>query len=758
MRQPMARTDVMPTCRIARAARAALLAGGLFAPAAATLVPAPAGAQTPVQPSETPLFEPSVTGTPTTGTPVLFSADEIHYDEPLGTVVASGAVEIVQGERVLSADRVTYNQKSGKVTASGNVVLLQPSGEVIFSSYAELTEELRDGVIRDLRMRLSDDSRVTASDAVRKAGDETVMRNGLFTPCKACEDNPASEPFWQIKAERVVHDEQNQDIEYYNAFVELFGVPVLYAPYFTHPDPTVKRRSGFLVPTVGSSNELGFLFRIPYYYVISQDFDLTVEPIFLTQQGVIGAGEIRKRFRWGSFRIGGSYGVLDRVRDDGTIAKNSNRGHIRIEGQADLSDNWRARGQIFKTTDDTYLRRFNFSGENVLESKLVVEGFHDNNYTSIEAFDFQGLRQEDVREETPIILPRIGHQYIYRPDGIGGELAVDSSLLVLGRDDGPSSRRLSVGGSWRRQAVVGNGQIIDLTLGVRGDAYHVDAVPQSADDGPGAPTFSGVTGRLMPQAALEWRYPLMRQDGSVSTYIEPRVGIVAAPNGFNPEEIPNEDSRSFKLDDTNLFERNRFSGIDRADGGQRVTYGMTAGSVGESFSVEAFIGQSYQLRKDSTFDVGSGADALLSDVVGRLDLEVEDYADVLYRFRFDNKTLAPQRHELEFRFGVPEFSVTGNYLFIDQSTLLDQSNHQEEITLGLNSQFSENWSANFGIRRDLSESATRLVRAGLSYSNDCIRIDASLTRTFFNDREIQPDDSIFLRVTLKHLGEFGGSL
>jgi len=690
--------------------------------------------------------------------PVLFSADEVQYDEPLGAVVATGNVEIVQGERVLQADRVTYNQRTGKVTASGNVVLLEPGGEVIFSSYAELTEELRDGVIRDLRMRMTDDSRLTAAAATRKDGNETVMRNGLFTPCKPCEEDPEAEPFWQIKAERVVHDEANKDIEYYNAFVELFGVPVLYTPYFTHPDPTVDRRSGFLVPTFGSSDQLGVLFRIPYYYVISQDFDVTIEPIFLTEQGVIAAGEIRKRFSFGEITAEGSFGIIDRVRENGTIAENSNRGHVRIAGEFNLTDNWRARGQLFKTSDDTYLRRFNFSGESVLESNLAVEGFHGDSYASIEAYDFQGLRQEDVQEETPTILPRAAYQYVHRPEDIGGEVTVDASLLSLGRDDGPDSRRLSLGGAWTLPMTFGNGQILEASVSLRGDAYYVNAVPQSSDEDPGAPTFSGWTGRILPQAALEWRYPFMRRDGTVSTYIEPKVGIVASPNGSNPEEIPNEDSRTFELDDTNLFEPNRFAGLDRVDSGQRANYGITVGAVGETFSAEAFIGQSYQLRADSTFEEGSGADERLSDVVGRLDVNVGSYANVLYRFRFDNETLAPQRHEINFNFGIPEFRIAGNYLFIDRSTSLDQTTDQEEITLGVNSEFHENWSANFAIRRDLNESATRFVRAGVVYSDDCIKIDASLTRTFFNDREIQPEDSVFLRVTLKHLGEFGGSL
>ena len=155
--------------------------------------------------------------------PVLMLADEINYDEELGTVVAKGKVEIVQGERTLLADTVSYNQKTDTVSASGNIVLHEPSGEVIFAEYVELTEELKNGVIERIRVLLEDESRFAANSAVRRDGNKTRMKRAVYSPCRLCEENPEAPPLWQLKAERVEHDQEDRKIRYKDVFLEMWG-------------------------------------------------------------------------------------------------------------------------------------------------------------------------------------------------------------------------------------------------------------------------------------------------------------------------------------------------------------------------------------------------------------------------------------------------------------------------------------------------------------------------------------------------------
>src|SRR3990172_349375 len=138
----------------------------------------------------------------------LLSADQVTYDEELGVVVAAGNVEIVRGERILLADSVTYNERAGTVTAAGNVSLLEPTGEVLFADYAELTDDLKEGVIENIRALLADQTRIAAVAGRRTDGNRTEFDKAVFSPCRLCPDDPTRAPLWQIKAVKVVHDKQ----------------------------------------------------------------------------------------------------------------------------------------------------------------------------------------------------------------------------------------------------------------------------------------------------------------------------------------------------------------------------------------------------------------------------------------------------------------------------------------------------------------------------------------------------------------------
>jgi len=217
--------------------------------------------------------------------PVYFKADTLRYDRELGVMVATGHVEFTRNDNTLMADSVSYNEKSDKVSASGHVTLLQPTGEVIFADYVELTGDLREGVLNDLRIRLQDNSRIAANSAKRTGGNRTELSKAVYSPCDLCADKPDRPPLWQIKAKRVIHDEESHDIVYNDATMELYGIPVAFLPYFSHPDPTVDRRSGFLSPNFGSDSELGKIVRVPYYIDIAPDKDATIEPVMTTNEG-----------------------------------------------------------------------------------------------------------------------------------------------------------------------------------------------------------------------------------------------------------------------------------------------------------------------------------------------------------------------------------------------------------------------------------------------------------------------------------------
>ena len=691
--------------------------------------------------------------------PVLITADRITHDENLGVVVASGNVELSRDQQVVLADSVSYNMRTDVVTASGNVSMLGPDGHVVFANFAELTGDLQEGFIRDVRILLSDRSRLAAATGYRTGGNKSILKSGVFSPCELCREDPTRAPLWQIKAAEVEHDQAARVIRYRDAWMEIFGVPVIYTPYFEHPDPTVDRQSGFLAPTFGASEVLGSTYQQPYFWAISKDKDFTFAPIFTTKRSVVAVGKYREVFPNGTMDLRGSATIADRERNDGSIASDVFRGHIDSTARFDINDSYRMGVDVQRATDDTYMRLYDFSTEQDLTSRAFVEGFNGRNYLAVNNYLYQGLRSTDQDSELPIIHPLAEYNYMSDPGVAGGKYTMDASLLALTRSEGRDSRRLSVALGWELPYTGPAGDVYNLVARVQGDGYWVDDVDPNRDAvNPGNATENGLTGRVFPQLALQWRYPWVRHSGTVHQVVEPIAQVVLAPNGSNPGKIPNEDSQDFEFDDTNLFSLNRFTGVDRVTSGTRVDYGLKWTVTGDGGGwASAFIGQSYRLHEDSVFEDGSGVENKLSDIVGRVEVKPSYALDLRYRFRIDKDDLTARRSEFDLRVGPPALNLDLGYVFIDPDAQADEFGGREELTWVLRSRLSKYWSAFGGIRVDLEAEETRDARIGLTYSDECFLIQAIGRRSFFSDREIEPEDSVYVNFVFKLLGETTGA-
>ncbi len=701
---------------------------------------------------------------------VVMRADELTFDRDQNLVIASGNVEVAQGKRVVLADTLTYNQLTGIVTATGNVSLLEPSGVVLFADQIELSDEMRNGIARDIRILLTDDSRFAANGAVRTGGNRTEMSKAVYSACRLCQEHPDRPPLWQIKAARVVHDQARQSIEYRDVSLEFFGIPIAYSPYFSHPDPTVKRQSGFLTPTFGSSSQLGFTAQIPYHFVLGPNRDATFAPIFTTGEAPVLVGEYRQRTEMGKFEFAGSVTWPERRDDTGDVVDGRElRGHIEGSGRFDLSDSWRWGFQVERATDDTYLKRYDFSSADTLTSRLYLEGSSGGAYAAVNGYAFQGLDACDDKGETPLILPIAEYRYLGEPDRYGGRYSIDANVMSLthsaGTDipdgdcpknvgGGASVRRFSISGGWQRPFLGRAGDIYTVSASLRGDLYWVDDVVVAPLAPAPGKTFSGVTGRIFPRVAVDWRYPWIRQSGSVRQVVEPMVQLALSPYGGNPGEIPNEDSKDFEFDDTNLFSPIRYSGLDRVDGGPRVSYGVRWGVYGVSGGrTTAFIGQSLRFGGDSALDTGSGLKDNLSDFVGRVSVSPSHYLDLSYRFRLGRTDLAPRRSEVELKAGPEWLRVGLGYLSLDEAPAEEDIGKRQEISATGRLALGQNWSVSGHFRRDLTEGNTLRVGGGITYECECLFFSIDVERRFITpDRDIGEGTSVSLKIRLKPLG------
>jgi LPS-assembly protein len=719
------------------------------APLTRPSVPVPDSVATPVRPmlpraTQDPRVTPrgelpaSTEGQPEV--PVNLLADEMSFDQENGLVSAYGNVEITHGDRTMLADKVTYNQNTDIVQAAGNITILEPSGETLFADQITITGDLKDGLVRNIGLILTDRSRLAAEGAKRSGAVVTELRKGVYTPCAQCAEDPDAPPLWQIKAVRVIHDKRNKTIEYRDAWLEIYGYPVLYTPYFIHPDPSIRRKAGFLAPGFGGSSDLGFVTRLPYFYPFDESSDVTATPAFSESEGFQLTLDYRKRFMNGKLDTEVS-GINDSEGDF--------RGHVFSEGIWDINKTWRAGFDINRATDDTYLRRFGFDSPPVLESRVFAEGFRGRNYLAVNAYSFQDQRAEADSIDSPLVLPLVEFSHVGEPDRFGGNFNIDASILAVSRDEsGNDTRRLSLRPSWNRRFSDSIGNLFSFSTGIWADAYHVNNVSRANDT-----DFTGLTGRIYPYASLDWRFPLISQLGKASQTLEPIINVITSPNGGNPAEIPNEDSQQFEFDDTNLFDVNRFGGIDRVEGGTRVNYGLKWGLYGPTgLGLSLLVGQTYRFHTDDTFSQGSGLEDDLSDIVATARINPSSYLDLAYRTQIAKDGFSARRHQVQASAGVPLLRGSVGYIFFEEPADSEFTG-REELSFSASSQVSRDWRINFSAVRDLAANEMRSIVSDLVFENECLIVTTRLSRTFYEDRDLQPTDAFTINLLLKTLGQ-----
>ncbi len=690
-------------------------------------------------PSRTPAAAPvAPSAAPEEELPVRFSADAMSYDRETEIVTATGNVQVFYQDRELRAREVSYNQKTDVVIATGDVSLTEPDGQTLFGNRVEITGDLRNGVVYGIGLILADRARVAGSGARRTDARITDIRNAVYSPCNLCPDDPSAPPLWQLKAVKVVHDSDEKIVSYRDAWLEVFGIPVAYAPYFQHPDPTVKRQSGFLAPSFSNSTDLGFRLQTPYFWAIDEHQDATMTPLLTTDGGQGLIGEYRRTFQNGFVEVDGSFVVDDPDRDF--------RGTIDLESEFHLNRTWRAGLDIETASDDTYTRRYGFNSEAIMTSRAYLEGFRGANYQAFNAYVFKDLRDESAEE--PYVIPIYDFNYSGKRDRLGGFTSFDFNALNLMREDGTDTRRVSLRPRWDRPFQGAFGELYTASVSLAADGYHGEDVQRN--DGS---TYTGFSGRFLPRASLSWRLPMFRPGRTFNQTLEPVASVVVAPNGGNSDKIPNEDSQEIEFDETNLFDEDRFDGLDRVDSGTRVNYGLNWIVTGEDDGVASvFVGQSYRLRENAQFAVDSGLDEHFSDVVARVRIQPQRYADFEFRTQFDPENIKPQRNEVTTTLGAPALAVSANYIFVDTAQGSEFAG-REEISGSVSSQINRNWSSSFSARHDIEEDDLRSLGLSVVYEDECVKFTTQLSRSFFRDRDLEPSDTVLFTVVLKTIGE-----
>jgi len=600
---------------------------------------------------------------------MMVRADELQYDNVNNRILAIGSVQIYYQGSTLEADRVVYEQTTKRMRAEGNARLSEADGKIVKGEVIDLTDQFRDGFVDSLQIETVDKTRFAAPRAERQGGRYTVFQNGVYTACEPCKDDPSKPPRWQVRATRIIHDDTEKMIYFESARLEAFGYPLFYWPYLSTPDPTVKRKSGLLIPKFGFSSVMGATFSQPYFWALAPNYDLTVTPTLSSKQGLLLQAEWRHRLLSGSYSIKAA-GIFQA--DPGAFEKRFTplypgdkdpgdrlfRGSIDTTGQFALNNNWVWGWDGSLVTDrmviQDYALRTYFalmdpfkSGGLETVSQLYLTGRGDHSYFDARVMYFYGLSASDVQSQLPIIHPVVDYQN-KKNTIFGGELTYRANVTSLTRESadfdpitqsafttGQCDRltadptvktptdcilrgfpgtysRGSAEATWKRTLIDPWGEKWTPFVSLRGDIAAL-SVQNETGVANYLPTGDSSVGRFMPAVGLEYRYPFISVHSWGTQTIEPIAQLIVRPNETQIGKLPNEDAQSLIFDDSNLFSINKFSGWDRIEGGTRLNAGIqyTAQFNGAGF-VNALFGQSYQLFGQNSFAVADTVNTGLS--------------------------------------------------------------------------------------------------------------------------------------------------
>jgi LPS-assembly protein len=697
---------------------------------------------------------------------VAFSADQLVYDQNADLVTASGRVRMNSEGNDLSADSVSWNRKTDEVRAVGNVRLVTPEGHVAYGDNVVLTNRMKDAVAENLLLVLEDGGRLAAMKAERKDGYTTLYR-AAYTPCAVVgPDGCPKDPTWQITAVKVVHDPYQHRLRYQGAAFSVLGTRIAGLPFFSHPDGSAGGGTGFLVPDIKFNSRNGLELTAPYYWKIAPNRDATITPHVYTGVLPMLEGEYRQVTALGAFQLKGyvTYGDVTPLTTTVTLPTDERvRAYVEGNGRFQLDPWWTLTVAGRYATDRTFMRRYDISRDVRLRSFVHAERIDADSYISIAGWAFQGLRVTDVGGQQPFALPAIDARWRLADPILGGRVEVQANSLAILRTGGQDTQRAFAGAEWERRSLTGLGQELILTAYGRADAYHTDDVLATA-----TPIYRGTEGwhaRAIGALAAEIRWPLIGELMGGVQRLTPRAQLVLSGATDNLS-LPNEDSRSVDLEDSNLFALNRFPGYDRWEDGPRMTYGLDWGLDLPGVSVRTTVGQSYRLDdKPSLLPQGTGLSDRFSDFVGRTTVKIGRRLNLVHRFRLDKDSLAVRRNEIDAVVGGRQTYATIGYLRLDRNIdpAIEDLRDREEIRLGGRVKFARYWSI-FGStivdltgRREDPLSVSDGFdpvrhRLGIAYEDDCIEVGFTWRRDYDPSAGFRRGNTFQFRVALKNLG------
>ena len=554
---------------------------------------------------------------------------------------------------------------------------------------------------------------------------KTKIYKVAFTTCNT--ENKKC-PGWEIQSEEFVHDKKNKVFEYKNSWLKVFGKKIFYFPFFSHPDPTIKRKSGFLPPVYGSSNEFGSWMNIPYFKVINEEKDITFNPRIYADDKFILQSEYRQAFENSNLISDFS------VNNDG---KNTNT-HLFTKIDGNLNSKTKFSFKYQDVSNDNYLKIHNLSGsssiiedDSLLTTKLnIVKDIDENTNLDTNFTVYEDLSKKDS-DRFQYILPNFTYtKNIIIPDSYNGNFNFVSSGFQKNYDTNKYESLLINDFLFKSNNIISKSGLLnnyDILI------KNFNSYTENSSSYTEKEEYE-IFGSLI----LKTSFPLKKVNKYSKSYLKPIMAIRYSPN--NTKNISNKDVR---LDYNNIFSLNRIGNNEIVEGGKSISLGVEyeKRDLLDKKIIGFNIANSISGKKNDNLPTKSKLNETRSDFVGNLSYSPNDILDFNYNFSYDNNFDSSNYDLISASININNFITNFNFLSEDGSI-----GNNEVISNTTTYYFNSENSFKFKTSKDLKNDFTEYYNLIYSYETDCLIASAEFNKKFYRDGSLVPDKNLLFAI------------
>ena len=645
---------------------------------------------------------------------IIINADEILLLDNGNKIKASGNITIKTQEFDSASDNSTYDKELNQITSLGNIIIKDNLNNYYYFDYLTTDKNFETALGSNVKVRTSDNARIVGKSFSRQKSNFNQINNASYTPCLSENYIIKNCPGWKLDAKKVIHDTEKKTIYYENTVLSILNIPILYTPFFSHPDPSVKKKSGILMPIITSDNTLGTTLSVPLFYNIANNYDVTITPTIQTKADDYYSLNYRHLTENHMFNLESS--ISSNESNTGT------KNHIFIDGNV-KNPFGKFEYKIQTSNNDTYLRKNQINDLTILRSGLSFTKEMQNSYLDFKSHSYKHLNNEP-NQKWEYIYPSINYNvYNYNDPFLNRSWEVKNAFLNYRDIDKNYKQEIS-------SEIISNNTIVLKNIGLRFENVLQNRVIYFNDT---ENDFNQV--RVFPQLSSKISFPLIKNDSIKSQILEPVLMPIIAPynNYRNDQNVSN----------SNIFSLNRETSLSQWESGPRLNYGLNWLVSYDDLAINTNVGQSLKLNKESDESKEEKSDYFITNII-----DFKSFGYIKTDLTIDSENIYLKDNNINTSINIGNIKFGFDYDYESNN----RTKTSEQISIGTKIRLREDINLIASIRKDLMKEKSIGNAVGIHYENDCLAINFDYFKDFTAVGDIKDSHGFSFTITLKPFG------